>query len=223
MMTEDTVASKVAELMETMDQIKKYKVVTESLKKFGIIVGGSVTVFFATLTLFEILEFDKVLNTTWFFVIASLSLLVPIAGLLGGMLFMRNQIKSVKEGEWRQEISKGFSSNLKLLIDMNWEKTLDDISNGRFGYAVYSLIKVGTYIIVAVSAFELFWNGLTLILFQSIVYTGAIFWGLFAILLVVIMLASDLVNRYRELRALDALVWELRWFSYEFGRAEFQT
>lgn len=222
-MTEDTVASKVAELMETMDQIKKYKVVTESLKKFGIIVGGSVTVFFATLTLFEILEFDKVLNTTWFFVIASLSLLVPIAGLLGGMLFMRNQIKSVKEGEWRQEISKGFSSNLKLLIDMNWEKTLDDISNGRFGYAVYSLIKVGTYIIVAVSAFELFWNGLTLILFQSIVYTGAIFWGLFAILLVVIMLASDLVNRYRELRALDALVWELRWFSYEFGRAEFQT
>jgi len=222
-MTEDTVASKVAELMETMDQIKKYKVVTESLKKFGIIVGGSVTVFFATLTLFEILEFDKVLNTTWFFVIASLSLLIPIAGLLGGMLFMRNQIKSVKEGEWRQEISKGFSSNLKLLIDMNWEKTLDDISNGRFGYAVYSLIKVGTYIIVAVSAFELFWNGLTLILFQSIVYTGAIFWGLFAILLVVIMLASDLVNRYRELRALDALVWELRWFSYEFGRAEFQT
>jgi len=217
------VASKVAELMETMDQIKKYKVVTESLKKFGIIVGGSVTVFFATLTLFEILEFDKVLNTTWFFVIASLSLLVPIAGLLGGMLFMRNQIKSVKEGEWRQEISKGFSSNLKLLIDMNWEKTLDDISNGRFGYAVYSLIKVGTYIIVAVSAFELFWNGLTLILFQSIVYTGAIFWGLFAILLVVIMLASDLVNRYRELRALDALVWELRWFSYEFERAEFQT
>jgi hypothetical protein len=193
------------------------------LKKFGVIVGGSVTLFFAILTLFEVLEFDQLLSTTWFFIIASLSLLIPIAGLLGGMLFMRKQINSVKEGEWKQEISKGFSSYLKLLVDLNWEKTLNDISTGRFGYAIYSLIKVGTYIIVAVSAFELFWNSLTLILFQSIVYTGAIFWGLFAALLVIVVLASDLVNRYRELRALDAIVLELRWFSYEFRRAEFQT
>jgi hypothetical protein len=223
MMTEEKVASKIAELMETLDQIKKYKAVTKSLKKFGVIVGGSVTVFFAILTLFEVLEFEHVLNTTSFFVVAFLSLLIPITGLFGGMFFMRKQINSVKEGEWRQDVSKGFSSNLKLLVDMNWDRTLQDISNGRLGYSIYGLIKVGTYIIVTVSAFELFWNGLTLILFQSIVSAGAIFWGLFGVLLVIVLLANDLVKRYRELRALDTLVWELRWFSFEFGRAEFQT
>ncbi len=223
MMTEEKVASKIAELMETLDQIKKYKAVTKSLKKFGVIVGGSVTVFFAILTLFEVLEFEHVLNTTSFFVVAFLSLLIPITGLFGGMFFMRKQINSVKEGEWRQDVSKGFSSNLKLLVDMNWDRTLQDISNGRLGYSIYGLIKVGTYIIVTVSAFELFWNGLTLVLFQSIVSAGAIFWGLFGVLLVIVLLANDLVKRYRELRALDTLVWELRWFSFEFGRAEFQT
>ena len=223
MMTEEKVASKVAELMETIDQIKKYKAVTKSLKKFGVIVGGSVTVFFAILTIFELLEFDHILNTTWFFIVAFLALLIPIAGLLGGMFFMRKQINSVKEGEWRLEISKGFSSSLKLLVDMNWDRTLQDISNGRLGYSIYGLIKVGTYIIVSVSAFELFWNGLTLIILQSIVSAGAIFWGLFGVLLVIAVLANDLMKRYRELRALDTLVWELRWFSFEFGRAEFQT
>jgi hypothetical protein len=223
MMSEEKVASKVAELMETLDQIKKYKVVTKSLKTFGVIVGGSVTVFFAILTLFEMLEFEHVLNTASFFVVAFLSLLIPIAGLFGGMFFMRKQINSVKEGEWRQDVSKGFSSNLKLLVDMNWDRTLQDISNGRLGYSIYGVIKVGTYIIVTVSAFELFWNGLTLILFQSIVSAGAIFWGLLGVLLVIVVLANDLVKRYRELRALDTLVWELRWFSFEFGRSEFQT
>ena len=216
-------ASKVAELMETLDQIKKYTAVTKSLKKFGLIVVGSVTVFFAILTLFETLEVDHMLNTTWFIVVAFLSLLIPIAGLLGGMLFIRKQINSVKEGEWRKEISSSFSSNLKLLVDVDWAKTLDDISNGRFGYAVYSIIKFGVYIFVAVTAFELFWNGLTLILLDTIVSAGAIFWGLFAVLLVVLVLAKDIVQRYRELRSLDALVWELRWLSFEFGRAEFQT
>ncbi len=223
MMTEEKVASKVAELMETLDQIKKYKAVTKSLKKFGVIVGGSVTVFFAILTIFELLEFDHILNTTWFFIVAFLALLIPIAGLLGGMFLMRKQINSVKEGEWRLKISKGFSSSLKLLVDMDWDRTLQDISNGRLGYSIYGLIKVGTYIIVSVSAFELFWNGLTLIILQSIVSAGAIFWGLFGVLLVIAILANDLMKRYRELRALDTLVWELRWFSFEFGRAEFQT
>jgi hypothetical protein len=106
---------------------------------------------------------------------------------------------------------------------MNWDRTLQDISNGRLGYSIYGLIKVGTYIVVSVSAFEFFWNGLTLILLQSIVSAGAMFWGLFGVLLVIVLLANDLMKRYRELRALDTLVWELRWFSFEFGRAEFQT
>jgi len=222
-MTEEIIASKVTELMQTLDQIKKYNAIAKSLKKFAIIIGSSIAIFFAFLTIFEILEFEHILNSTMFLVVAFLSLLIPVAGLFGGMYFMRKQIKSVKEGEWKPEISKGFSSTLKLLVDMNWEKTLEDIANGRLGYAIYGLIKAGTYLLVAVSAFELLWNGFTLIFLQKFITTGAIFWGLFAILLVAILIGNDLLRRYRELRTLDMLVWELRWFSLEFGRAEFQT
>jgi hypothetical protein len=223
MMTEEKVASKVTELMETLDQIKKYNAVAKSLKKFSAIIGSSLAIFFAILTLFEILEFEHILNTTQFFVVDFLSLLIPVAGLLSGVFFMRKQINSVHEGEWRSEISKGFSSTLKLLIDLDWEKTLEDISIGRLGYAIYGLLKTGTYIIVAVSAFELLWNSLTLIFLQRIISAGTLLCGLFAILLVLIILGKDLLKRYRELRTLDMLVWELRWFSLEFGRAEFQT
>jgi hypothetical protein len=222
-MTEEIIASKVTELMQTLDQIKKYNAIAKSLKKFAIIIGSSIAIFFAFLTIFEILEFEHILNSTMFLVVAFLSLLIPVAGLFGGMYFMRKQIKSVKEGEWKPEISKGFSSTLKLLVDMNWEKTLEDIANGGLGYAIYGLIKAGTYLLVAVSAFELLWNGFTLIFLQKFITTGAIFWGLFAILLVAILIGNDLLRRYRELRTLDMLVWELRWFSLEFGRAEFQT
>jgi hypothetical protein len=223
MMTEDRIASKVSELMETLDQIKKYNILAKSLKKFLLIVGSSILIFLAILTLFEIYELELFLNSTAFFVVAFLSLLIPVIGLLAGVIFMQKQINSVKTGEWRPEISKGFSSTLKLLVDMDWEKTLEDISIGRLGYAIYCLFKAGTYIVISVAAFELAWNGLTLIFLHQLVWVGALFWGLIAILIVALALGNDLLKRYRELRALDMLVWELRWFSVEFERAEFQA
>jgi hypothetical protein len=223
MMTEERVASKVSELMETLDHIKKYNAIAKSLKKFVLIIGGSIAAFLAVLTVFEIYELELVLDSTMFFVVAFLSLLIPLAGLAGGVLYMQKQVSAVKEGEWRPEIAKGFSSTLKLLVDMDWEKTLEDISIGRLGYMVYGLLKAGTYLVVTVAAFELAWNGLTLILLHQLAWVGALFWGLIAVLVVVLALGNDLLKRYRELRALDMLVWELRWFSVEFGRAEFQA
>jgi hypothetical protein len=223
MITEDQVSNKVAELMETLDHIKKYNALAKSLKKFVIIVGGSIAAFLAVLTLFEIYELELILTNTMFFVVAFLLLLIPVVGLLGGVFFVRKQISLVKDGEWKSEISKGFSSTLKLLVDMDWEKTLEDISIGRLGYAIYGLLKAVAYIVVSVSAFELLWNGITLIFLHRLVWVGAAFWGLIAILVVALLIGNDLLRRYREIRALDMLVWELRWFSIEFGRAEFQA
>lgn len=222
-LTEDKVAIKVTELMQALDQVKKYKAIAKFLPKFALIIGSSLGVFFALLTLFEILELEHILNTSMFLVVAFMSLLIPISGLLSGMYLMRKQIMSVPEGQWKTEISKGFASTIKVLLDMDWESTFDNISNGRLGYAIYGLIKVGTYLVVIVSAFELLWNGLTLIFIQQIVMAGSIFWGLIGVLIVAVLLGNDLFKRYQELRALDMLVWELRWFSLEFGRAEFKT
>ncbi len=222
-LTEDKVAIKVTELMQTLDQVKKYKAIAKFLPKFALIIGTTIGAFFSLLTLFEILELEHLLNTTMFLVVAFLSLLIPIFGLLSGMYLMRKRIMNIPEGQWKTEITRGFASTLKILIDMDWDRTFDDISDGRLGYAVYGLIKTGTYFVVIVSAFELLWNGFTLILMQQIVMAGSIFWGLIGVLIVAVLLGKDLLRRYQELRSLDMLVWELRWFSLEFGRAEFKT
>jgi hypothetical protein len=174
-------------------------------------------------TLFEVFEIDNSLSSAVYLAVMFLTLLIPLSGVVLGILFMQKRIKSVKEGEWKPELSKGFSAALKILIDMDWEKTLDDISFGRIGYAVYGLLKTIAYLVVSVSAFEVIWNGLTFILIHRLIFLGIVLWGLFAITLVFIPLRKDLLKRYRELRALDKLIWELRWFSVEFGRAEFQT
>ena len=46
-MTEENVVAKVAELMETLDHVKKYNALARSFKKFALIVLGSIAVFLA--------------------------------------------------------------------------------------------------------------------------------------------------------------------------------
>jgi hypothetical protein len=223
MLTEEKDIVKVAELMETLDQVKKYTAMTRSLKKFALIVGGSIIGFLVILTFFEVYEFDPTLNNPFYFAVAFLLLIIPVIGLFVGGFFMQRQIQSVKEGEWKAQLSGSFSSALKVLLDINWDRTLEEISIGRLGYAIYGFLKTAAYVVVSVSVFEIVWNTLTLLLLQRLVLIGALFWGLFAVLLVLALLQKDLLKRYRELRALDSLVWELRWFSIDLRRAEFQT
>jgi len=141
MITEEQVASKVSELMETLDHIKKYKAIARSLKKFTLIVGSSIAIFLALLTIGYLYKLEHILNSTLFSAVAFLTLLIPLTGLICAVLYTRKQVNAVKEGEWQPEISKGFASTLKLLLDMDWEKTLEDISIAKLGYAIYSLFK----------------------------------------------------------------------------------
>ena len=46
-LTEETVVAKVAELMETLDHVKKYNALAGAFKRFALIVLGSITVFLA--------------------------------------------------------------------------------------------------------------------------------------------------------------------------------
>jgi hypothetical protein len=223
MVTEEKVVSKVAELMETLDQVKKYNAFMRSLKNFALIVGGSIAAFLTLLTLYEIFEIDLNINNSFFFAFASLTLLIPVAGLLIGILFVRKQLDKTKEGEWKEELSHGFSSALKILTEIDWDKTLDEIAKGRLGYAVYGLVKTAAYLVITVFTFEFLWNGITILFLNQIIVFGAILMGLFSIIFVFIVLRGELLNRYRELSQLDMLISELRWFSLEFSRAEFQT
>jgi uncharacterized protein involved in cysteine biosynthesis len=149
-----------------------------------------------------------------------LLLLIPIGGVSIGVYFIRKKINSIRSGEWKEELSNGFPSALEILTELDWDNTFDEISSGRVGYAVYSILKVIAYLVITTFVVGLVANLVAFtFLHQGLI--GPPFSGLIAILIVYLLLRKDLSRRYSQIRALDNLLWELRWFSVELRRADF--
>lgn len=223
MMTEENVVSKVQELMETLDNVKKYNALANSLKRFAIIIAGSMTVFAILRALFDFFDLRLMLDRTLFLSISLLLLLIPVTGIVAGVLFVRKKVNSIRTGEWREELSHGFPSALKILMELDWEKTIEEISLGKLSYALYGLLKIAAYWVVTFFALGLLGNAVIVFFLQRAVFFGGFFWGLPALLIVLLVSGNDLLRRYKEIHALDMLLLELRWFSFEFRRAEFET
>lgn len=223
MMPEESVVSKVEELMQTLDHIKKYNALANSLKSFGIIIASFFVMFFVLRGLVDFLDLSSKLDNSVFFLVLFLLLLIPIAGIATGILTVRKKVNSVKTGEWKEELSNGFPSALKILMDLDWDKTFDEISLGRVSYFLYGLLKTTAYWLV--TFFALGWVGAAFaFLFpHGSLFFGGFFVALLSLLIVFSFLRKDLLRRYLEMRALDMLLWELRWFSLELRRAEFQA
>ena len=222
-LTEENVVAKVAELMETLDHVKKYNALARAFKRFAVIVVGSIAVFLAIGASLGFLNLTVTLDRPQIFLSAVLLLLVPITGITAGVLFIRRRVNSIKTGEWKDELSQGFPSALKILLEMEWDETFAEISAGRVGYALYGLLKTAAYWIITVFAVGLLGNLLIFIILHEPSLSGGFIWGLLSILIVYLILRDDLSRRYNEIIALDKLLWELRWFSLELRRAEFQT
>ena len=222
-LTEENVVTKVVELMETLDHVKKYNALAESFKRFALIVLGSIAIFLALGASLGFLNLVVTFDRPQIFVASILLLLVPITGIAAGVIFIRRRINAIKTGEWKEELSHGFPSALKILLEMDWDKTFDEISSGRVGYALYSLLKAAAYWVITVFAVGLLGNLVTFLVLQKAgLFVGPILW-LLSLLIVYLILRKDLSRRYDEIRALDKLLWELRWFSLELRSAEFQT
>jgi hypothetical protein len=223
MLTEENVVAKVAELMETLDHVKKYNALARAFKRFAVIVVGSIAVFLAIGASLGFLNLAVTLDRPQIFLSSVLLLLVPITGITAGVLFIRRRVNSIKTGEWKDELSNGFPSALKILLEMDWDETFNEISAGRVGYALYGLLKTAAYWIITVFAVGLLGNLLIFIILHEASLFGGFIWGLISLLIVYLILRNDLSRRYNEIIALDKLLWELRWFSLELRRAEFQT
>lgn len=220
-LTEDTVVGKVAELMETLDQVKKYNALSSSLKKFALIVISSIAVFLAVGASLGFLNLVATLDKPQIFLVSVLLLLIPISGVTTGVLLIRKKVNSIKTEEWREELSNGFPSALKILIELDWGKTVDEISLGRFSYAVYSLLKAAAYWIITFFALGLLSNLIGFIVLRKPDLFGGPILVLISLLAVYLLLRKDFSKRYNQIRALDNLLWELRWLSVELRRAEF--
>jgi hypothetical protein len=223
MIAEESVVSKVEELMETLDAIKRYNALARSLKKFALFIISSMTVFVVLAGVFRFLDLRFGLDKPILLLIAILMFLIPVTGVLGGVLFVRRRVNSVPVGEWREELSQGFPSALKMMMGLDWEKTLDEISMGKISYALYALLKTTGYWLVTFFALNFLVNTIILLILQRPEIFGAVLSGAFAFLIVLLTLGNDLLARYKELIALDMLLIELRWFSFEFRRADFET
>ncbi len=220
-LTEATVVTKVAELLDTLDQVKKYNILSHSLKKFALIVVSSIVIFLAVGASIGFLNLVATLERPQIVLFALLLLLIPIGGVTAGVFYIRRKINSIKSGEWKEELDNGFPSALKLLMELDWDKTFDEISFGRVGYTVYTLLKVGAYLVVTFFAISLVSNLVSFLFFHEVGLLGPFLVALISLLVVYVLLRKDFSRRYHQIRALDKLLWELRWFSVELRRAEF--
>ena len=220
-LTEENVVAKVAELMETLDHVKKYNALAGSFKRFALIVLGSIVVFLALGASLGFLNLVATFDKPQIFVASLLLLLIPITGIAAGVIFIRRRVNAIKTGEWKEELSHGFPSALKILLEIDWDETFDEISSGRVGYALYSSLKAAAYWVITVFAFGLFGNLVSFLVLQKAGLFGGPILGLLSLLIVYLILRKDLSRRYNEIRALDKLLWELRWFSLELRRTGF--
>jgi hypothetical protein len=223
MMREEGVVSKVEELMETLDHVKRYSALAKSLRGFTLIVVVSVTISVFLGALFGFPELGLRPEKPVFLLGATFALLTAAIGIMAGILYVRRGVNSTKTGQWKEELSHGFPSALKILSELDWDGTLDEIAIGKLGLIFYGILKIAVYWFIVSFAANLLWNVITFYFFQITTSFAGIVWDPFALLVVLFLVSKDLVRRYKEIHALDMLLMELRWFSLEFKGAEFQA
>jgi hypothetical protein len=220
---EEGVVSKVGELMETLDHVKRYNALAKSLRKFALTVGLSMAVSMILAILTDLPDLRITPGKITFFGATLLVLLIPAVGITAGVLYVRRSIERTETGQWKEELSHGFPSALKILSELDWDKTLDEIAIGKLGLILYGILKVAAYWFILSFGLDLLWNAITIYLFQIPMPFFGFVWDPFALLIVLFLVSKDLVRRYKEIHALDMLLMELRWFSLEFKGAEFQA
>ena len=116
--------------METLDHVKRYHARARSLKEFAAATAGSFVIFLVLRGLVDFLDLSSVLDRPIFLLTLVLLLLIPLFGIVAGIMVAKKRVNSVRAGEWKEELSQGFPSVLKILLELDWDKTIDD-SSGR--------------------------------------------------------------------------------------------
>jgi hypothetical protein len=232
-MSEQTVVSKIEELMKSLDQVKKYKALSHLMVDFIAIVLSSVVVLLALELAVNVLHlsgtfqgyFESLTTLTTKSLTSTsennlFAILIPSIGVLAGVAWVDYKLKKVEVNTWKSTINEGFPGALKLLQDLEWNAILQDIQTSKIVYALYSVAKiVGNWIIAGILLGISLSFGLSLIHASVDLYLLAVL----SLILALVLSRKDLQKKYRQITSLDALLWELRWFNSEFKTAEFQT
>lgn len=227
---EANIPSRVAELMRTLDQVKRYKELARSLVDFALIMLGAVI---SILSVYIGMNFYQALagplpTSMINYGVGGIVLsdvqgfsafVIFAAGLFIGIYWIDRRMKDVKVGEWKSKQNDGVLGSVKILSELDWPTVFQDIRYSKLGFVLYSILKVIGYWILAsilvffVTEFSFYYLHAQM----SNYYVATI-----SMMLVLVLSRKDLQRRYNQSWALDSLLWELRWFDSEFrGKAEF--
>jgi hypothetical protein len=239
MSEEAQVVAKVQELMKALDQVKKYKALSKLLVDFALIMLATTVVLFAwelSVNLFKLeTGFSCYYGVPGLYTCTASSatvspllqvfgglstIVIPTAGILGGIFWVDHKLKLVKVGEWAESLREGFPGAVKLLEELKWDSILQDIRASRIGYSVYFAVKViGYWAFATIVMFFPYVIGVSSLHLEVNLYAL----GLLSLVLVLVVSKNDLQRKYQQVVSLDNLMWELRWFSSGFKSAKFEA
>jgi hypothetical protein len=219
---ENDLPVKIAEVMTTLDEVKKYKELARSLVDFALIIISSIVVVLFAYIAFDMYQAyggqfpqDLILSG----IEGIISLLIVGGAFIFGILWVDRRSKKVTAGLWKKELEQNNSTlgAMKILAELDWPNVFQDIRYSKVGFVFYSILKVVgywilTFIVLSIisifglSALHVTPNGISL--------------AILSLIIVVALSSKDLQRRYYQSWALDSLLWELRWFDSEFrGKA----
>ena len=226
-MSEQDVVAKVGDLMRTLDDVKRYEELAYAMIDFAAIIIVSVIAVIA-LTMIQnfadiaygfpnfingqaYLLFDQSFPASPWILLCEFSIL--IGGLLLGVVWVDRRVSRTKVGEWEETLNEGVPGAVKLLSNTEWDSLLGTVSLARVAYLFYALIKVAGYFLLAsfVLSFVFLFSGFLFPVASSLNYVPFI-----SLAIVLLFTRKSVAEGFRKLRSLD-----LRWFSSEFKRAEF--
>jgi len=218
---EQLLSSKMAELLNVLDQVKRYREIAASMIDFAIIIS-------ATAVAVLILNVSRNLWTVFYggsvalgTIIGNVSILLIILGIVGGILRVTLRVNAVKLEEWKSTLNEGTPGAIKLLQELRWETIFNDIRYAKLGFSLYGIIIM-----------ILCWvNGAVFLYLLGVAFLGHVIHlslnpiaiGLISLVFALALRNKDLRERYEQAGHLDSLLWELRWFESEFRRADFKT
>jgi len=237
--SEAAVSSKVEELMNALDQVKRYRALTGLMVDFAIVFLASVSCLLAVELGVNVYRLGSGFpcyiaspasitctasgvstNTPLEAIVGLSAVFIPAAGLIIGVYWVDRGLKSVKGGQWKESLKEGFPGALKLLQELKWDAVFEDIRLSKIGYATYFIVKVLGYWMFAIILMTFPY---VLLISELHAYPNLYLLAVVSLALVLVMTRGDLQRRYKQLASLDALMWDLRWFSSEFRSARFEA
>ena len=151
---ENALFLKLKEFMTVLDQVKKYRTLLTSLPDFAIIIALSIilalfTMILSNLDSVYISQSSGLIKYNYFIIFL-------FTGILVGTYWVNRKVKSVKVGQWKEQLDEGLPGGIKLLQELNWDNIFSDIRHAKLGYWLYGVTKIIVYWMLTVIVFWLF-------------------------------------------------------------------